>query len=279
MNAIHNGLRRGWIEYTAAIRTLTESANYVIVAGFFMVVLYLNRNRTVDGTSLHFPALALPGLLGMLAVYTGIVGAAYALASEREDGTLLRAKAVPNGMTGYVTGHILRGALEILTMLVVMLVPALILIDGLFATGLAGGLHLLWLFPLGLLATLPFGMVIGSLATSPRAIAGWGLMVVGALTFISGVFSPVTGQAAWVQGIAQVFPIYWLGLGMRSALLPDEVVLVEIGQSWRTLETIGVLGIWAVAGLLLAPVVLRRMARRESGAVLDERRRKVLQRL
>ena len=67
-------------------------------------------------------------------------------------------------------------------------------------------------------------------------------------------------------------PIYWLGLGMRSALLPEQAVGVEIGDSWRHLETIGVLGVWAVLGLLVAPVVLRRMARRESGSSVAERR-------
>jgi ABC-2 type transport system permease protein len=279
MNAVRNGLRRGWTEYLAAVRTPADVINYGIVSAFFMVILWLNRDETVAGTSLSLATLALPGLLGMLAVYTGIVSSGYALAAEREDGTLLRAKAVPNGMTGYVTGHILRVALETATMLVAMLVPALLLIEGLFGAGLAGGLNLLWVFPLGLLATVPIGMVIGSLAKSPRAIAGLGLLAVGALTFVSGVFTPLAGQPGWIQGVAQVFPVYWLGLGMRSALLPGEAAAVEITHTWRTLETIGVLGLWAVVGLLLAPVVLRRMARRESGSALDERRQKVMQRI
>jgi ABC-2 type transport system permease protein len=66
---------------------------------------------------------------------------------------------------------------------------------------------------------------------------------------------------------------------MRSALLPDSAVGVELGGSWRQLETIGVLGAWAVLGLIVAPVVLRRMARRESGARVAERREKLLQRV
>ncbi|WP_428999917.1 hypothetical protein [Streptomyces cyaneogriseus] len=41
----------------------------------------------------------------------------------------------------------------------------------------------------------------------------------------------------------------------------------------------GVLGAWAVAGLLLAPSVLRGMARRESGAAMAERHRKAMQRI
>jgi ABC-2 type transport system permease protein len=70
--------------------------------------------------------------------------------------------------------------------------------------------------------------------------------------------------------------MYWLGLGMRSALLPASAVSVEIGQSWRHLETIGVLGVWAMLGLVLAPIVLARTARRESGSNVAERREKAL---
>jgi ABC-2 type transport system permease protein len=77
--------------------------------------------------------------------------------------------------------------------------------------------------------------------------------------------------------MAQVFPVYWLGLGMRSALLPSELAAVEIGGSWRHLETLGVLGVWAVAGLVVAPFILRRMARRESGSAVAARRDRALQ--
>lgn len=64
---------------------------------------------------------------------------------------------------------------------------------------------------------------------------------------------------------------------MRSALLPDMVSAVEIGESWRHLETLGVLGAWAVVGFALAPMVLRRMARREPGSAVAARREKVTQ--
>jgi ABC-2 type transport system permease protein len=83
----------------------------------------------------------------------------------------------------------------------------------------------------------------------------------------------------WLQGVAQVFPIYWLGLGMRSAMLPDALRMAEIGDSWRHLETVGALLAWAVVGLLLAPVVMRRMARRESGSSVAARRERAMQRV
>jgi ABC-2 type transport system permease protein len=95
---------------------------------------------------------------------------------------------------------------------------------------------------------------------------------------IAGIFYPITMWPQWLQWIAQAFPMYWLGLGMRSALLPSSAVAVEIGHSWRHLETVAVLGAWAVVGLVLAPIVLRRMARRESGSSVAERREKMLKR-
>jgi ABC-2 type transport system permease protein len=66
---------------------------------------------------------------------------------------------------------------------------------------------------------------------------------------------------------------------MRSALLPDALSAVEIGESWRYLETVLVLGAWAAVGLVLAPIVLRRMARRESGSSMATRREKAMRRV
>jgi ABC-2 type transport system permease protein len=43
------------------------------------------------------------------------------------------------------------------------------------------------------------------------------------------------------------------------------------------LATFGVVGAWAVAGLLVAPALLRRVARRESGSSVAARREKALQ--
>ncbi|MEO3867239.1 hypothetical protein ABGB18_00255 [Nonomuraea sp. B12E4] len=70
-----------------------------------------------------------------------------------------------------------------------------------------------------------------------------------------------------------------LGLGMRSAFLPDSAAALEIGGFWRPVEMLLVLGAWIVASLLLAPPILRRMARRESGSLMRLRRDRAMQRI
>jgi ABC-2 type transport system permease protein len=97
------------------------------------------------------------------------------------------------------------------------------------------------------------------------------------LVGISGIFYPVQALWGWVQVVAQVFPLYWLGLGMRSAFLPDSAAVIEIGGSWRTGETALVLGAWAVAGILVVPGVLRRMARRQSGSQVEAAKEQAIQ--
>lgn len=53
---------------------------------------------------------------------------------------------------------------------------------------------------------------------------------------------------------------------MRSAFPPDSAASLELGDSWRTLETAAVLGSWAMLDAIVTPIVLRRMARRQTGS-------------
>ncbi|MGH3877572.1 MAG: ABC transporter permease [Actinophytocola sp.] len=277
MAAARAGIRRGRIELRQTFTNAQDLWNYIFPTLIFLVVLFFMKGAAVPGTNFNLGARTLPSLLGMSVAFSGLVTLMMALALEREDGTLLRAKAVPNGMLGYLIGKLVVIAGMTLASMAIILVPSSIMLDGLALTSLTAWLTLLWVMVLGLFATLPLGAIAGSLFSNPRN-TGVIMMPVMGLVAISGIFYPISSFPEWLQGAAQVFPIYWLGLGMRSAMLPPELAAVEIGESWRHLEMIGVLGAWAIAGLVVAPIVLRRMARRESGSSVAERREKALQR-
>ena len=278
-HAITCGARRGRIEFMNSVRAGQDIAYYVIVSLVLLVVLWLNRNETVPGTDVSVAAYMLPGLLALQVAFAGAFGVATVLATEREDGTLLRLKAVPYGMVGYVTGQLVRVLLEIAFSMVIVLVPAAFFVPGLMADGLPAALGAVGYLILGLFAVLPLGFIIGSVFKNPRSVGGWGMMVTVAVVWVSGIFSPLATMPGWVQIIGQFTPTYWLGLGLRSTLLPEAAMVAEIGGSWRTLLTIAVLLAWAVVGFFLAPVLLRRMARRESGSTVAARREKALQRV
>jgi ABC-2 type transport system permease protein len=277
LEAIRSGFARGRIELRHTFTNAQDLWTYFFPVVVLLVVMFFMRGATVPGTAFALNTRTLPSALGMLIAFSGMASVAGMLTVEREDGTLLRAKAVPNGMVGYLVGKIVLVSGMTLISIVLQLVPGLFWLDGL-RVSVPGVLTLAWVVLLGLVATMPLGAVFGSLVSNPQNF-GLIMLPIMALIATSGIFYPITNFPVWLQWVAQIFPIYWLGLGMRSALLPPELATVEIGHSWRHLETAGVLGVWAVIGLVLAPIVLRRMARRESGSAVDARRQKAMQRV
>lgn len=276
VNAIRLGLRRGWQEFVQSIRSTQDQWFYLFTAGLTLGYLFLRRNTPVEGTDLFIPSVALPSILGALVAFGVVIGPAYSLAMEKEDGTVLRYRAVPNGLVGYFSGQMLFQSVSLLPQMVVILVPSLLLFDGLMAHP-SGWFTVIWVLLLGLLAALPIGMAIGALVPGVQKVGMWGMLPVMLLAGISGIFYPIQQLWGWVQVVAQIFPMYWLGLGMRSAFLPDSAAALEIGGSWRTGMTVLVLLIWAVGGALLVPRLLRRMSRRQSGSAVSAARDATMQ--
>ena len=276
-NAVQLGMRRGWIEFNQSMRSAQDWGFNAFMVGAVLGYLFLRRNSEVEGTDLMVPAVSMPSILGALIAFGVIIGPAYALAMQREDGTLLRLKAIPNGLLGYVVGQLLTPGLGVFIQVSLIVVPSFLLFDDVMSNGAAGWAALVGFTVLGLLATLPIGMVIGSLVPSMQKVGTWGMMPIMVLAGISGIFYPIQALWGWVQGVAQVFPMYWMGLGLRSAFLPDEAAALEISGSWRTLETVLVLGGWAAVGIAVTPMVLRRMARRTSGSQVEAAREQALQ--
>jgi ABC-2 type transport system permease protein len=274
--ALHAGIARGLIELRQSFSPAGLVGHLFWPAATLVAIFFL-RHRDIPGTGLTLGALVVPSVLGMFVAF-GVLLVIQYLAADREDGTLLRAKTLPAGITGYLVGKLVNVSATILLYLAMLLIPGLFIVDGLEPGRPSSWLTLAWVLLLGLTATQTIGAMLGALISNPRATGYLSVFVMG-LAAISGIFYPVTALPQWLQWTAQAFPMYWLGLGMRSALLRDSAAAVEIGQSWRHIETAAALGAWALLGLITAPIVLRHMARKESGSRVAERRNKALQRI
>lgn len=274
--ALRAGLARGVIELRQAYTNAPDLIGQFVTPAITLGVLFLLRDKTYGETGMSVAELAVPGLLGSIIAFNGMYALLNVLVLDREDGTLLRAKAVPGGMVGYFTGKIVATAGSVIAQVAIVLGVSMVIIGGASLSGLGAVLTFVWVLALGLLASLPIGAILGSVLDTRTAFLL--TMPLMGLIAISGIFYPITALPGWLQAIGQVFPMYWLGLGMRSALLPAETVVIELGESWRHGETIAVLGVWAIVGLVFAPIVLRRMASRESGSAMAARREKAMQR-
>jgi len=267
IHAARLGVIRGWIEFKIVYLNLQGLLSTMIVVALFVGVLWFERTTILGGVSLAL--LTLPGLLAMFIANQGLSDVAKILSYDREDGTLLRAKSIPQGMVGYLIARIVVTLLSISLILVLVFVPSLFVVPGLASAGGARLLTFMGVVALGILATAPIGAIIGSLVNNSGASFGLTFFPLVALVAISGIFYPLRALPVWVQWIAQVFPVYWLGLGLRSVFSPTAAASLELGGSFRPLTTMLVLAAWAVVGLLLAPPTLRRMARRASGGDME----------
>lgn len=242
-----------------------------------LAAIWWLRDNPLMESAISLGAFFVPAFVAFSIVNGAVLGVSGEMITERDDGTLLRAKAVPRGMAGHLLAKLVLHSSTTLFPIVLLLLGAGLVLEDVTPDSPADWARLAAVGVLAMAATLPLGAVLGSLFRSPLSVL-WVMLVVYGLTAVSGIFYPLTALPSWLQGLAQVFPVYWIGLGVRSAILPAEAVALEVAESWRTLETFTVLGLWTALGLVLAPMALRRMARRQSGSAVAAARERVMSR-
>ncbi|QCB92368.1 ABC transporter permease [Cellulomonas shaoxiangyii] len=277
--SVRLGIRRGVTEFGHMLRTPEDVGWNVLIGVALLVYLWTQKDTPVPGADgLTVPALALAGILAATIMFGMTLGPAFALATEVEDGTVLRLRAAPRGTSTYTVGMLTAQVLGTLPMLAVLLVPWPFLLGDPMHQGPGGWVALVGWLLLGTLAMLPVGVVVGALCGRPARVLPFGVAPVVILAFVSGVFGPPTGLPGWAQGTVQAFPLYWLAHGMRSTTLPEAAEALEIGGAWHPGIAAAVLAAWAVAGVVVAPLVLRRVTSRQTAGAMAARLQAHLQR-
>lgn len=272
IRVVRIGVRRGWHEFVIGLRSPQDQTFYLMMGFGSLALLWFNRDDVLDGTTLTLPQVALPSLLAGIVMFSIVIGPAYALALEREDGTLLRSRIAPYGLYGYLVGVATLTVVSLIPLLVIVLGGSALLFDGAVPSDAwQWGLIVVALL-LGILANLPLGFAIGSLVPRIQQVTTWGMLPIVALAWISGIFGDMDRLWEWVRILAQLFPMYWLGHLMRYAFLPDAAVAGELYGVWRIGPGIAILAAWTIVGSGLATWLVRRMARRQSGAAVAEAR-------
>ncbi|MCH1882166.1 ABC transporter permease [Agrococcus sp. ARC_14] len=266
------GIRSGHTVRCAIDRIRVELLQYVrrsdamVFTFLFPVLLFvifasafsaLDPLLEIDGQTVTQPHLYLPAMLAAGVFLSGVQNLGIEIAVERNDGTLQRLAATPLPVLAYFIGKL--GQL-IITSLVQ---AALLLLVARFAFGIelpsepARWLTLAWVFFAALVCFAVLGVVIAQLPRSVNSASAVVIPVALALQFISGIFLPFTILPEWLQSIANVFPLAWVGHGFRAALLPDIARHLEVGEAWNLPMVAIVLGIWAVVGSVVAAVTFR----------------------
>jgi ABC-2 type transport system permease protein len=269
-------VRRGIISARIMLSTPSEVLGSVVPLAILIGVLLFMQRGSFKNAPVGLGAMSFPSIIAMGVLFSAVMGILSTLSMDRTNGTLLRSKSVPRGTTGYLVGEITANALVSIVSAILLLIVGLVIFDELVFGSPFRWLLFAAVLLLGLTALLAIGAALGSLISSPKNL-GLVFMPMMGLIGISGIFYPLVALPVWLQWIAQVFPLYWFGLGMRASLLPEQMAAVEVAGSWRIEWVFVVLILWAIVSITLAPKLLGRMAKRESGSAMAARRRDIQQ--
>lgn len=258
------GIRRGLLELHQLLRSPREAFGLLSTPLLFLV-LGTVIDGDIPGSTVPMADLMVAGGIATMVVQAGLLTLTQALAVEREDGTLLRMRAIPHGIAVYLVAKTVVVTLTALGGSVLTLVGGVLFVGSSLPRDPQHWLILVSVATLGLLAVVPFGAALGAVLPNAREALGYLMIPLLALMVFSGLYFPIAGLPGAVQDIAQAFPLKWTAQGLRAALLPDSALGAETAEAWELPKVYLINAAWAVVGFLLAPRVLQRMTRRATG--------------
>ncbi|MBA3717247.1 MAG: ABC transporter permease [Actinobacteria bacterium] len=196
------------------------------------------------GTLLDENAYFTAGILAYSIMLSAFSTMAIGLVAQRESGQLKRLRGTPLPPWVFMVAQVLRAILLILFMTVALLLIGHFAYGVHFPGDTFGG-FILYLV-VGTATMCILGIALTALtptAESASTIAPFSAVL---LSFISGVFIPVSELPGWLQEIGRVFPLARLADGLQTTLAP---ATTGSGLSGTNL---GVMGLWALGGLIVA---------------------------
>lgn len=187
------------------------------------------------------------------------------------EGELKRLGGTPLPKASYSLGKIGAGVVITIAQVVAMLAIGVAAFNVDLPDSAALWWRLIWLVLLGIAAGWTLGIAYTRLVPSASAAPAIVQPPFLVLQFISGVFFVFSDLPEAMRVVATVFPLKWMAQGLRSVFLPDDFQFVELSGSWELEGVVLVLGLWFLAGLLIAPPRLPLDTRGALGKVDDER--------
>ena len=223
----------------------------VLLLVVFGAVLNYDIGSGVTFTQYFMAGIVAAGILG-----ASLQNMAISIATERSDGTLKSLAGTPMPKSAYFVGKVV----QVLAVSAVIIVVLLLIGVGVYGIDLPSGsewLTFAWVSVLGAASCTLLGIALSSLAKNGRSASATVTPFALVLQFISGVFFLFSSLPTWMQTVASLFPLKWMGQGLRSVFLPDALAAAEPAGSWELGRVALVLTAWCVVGLALCVATFR----------------------
>jgi ABC-2 type transport system permease protein len=202
--------------YLASVRDRTTVFfTFAFPLVFLVVFGLLFRGQSVDGGLAYINYVA-PGVLSWGVGNAALFGPAFALMHWRRDDILRLVWRTPTPLPTVLGSRfavaVAVGLAQAVLFTAVALLPMF-------------GLHLSSSWPLalpllvfGVAAFLAMGLVVGSLADTPEAVAAIANCVMVPMAFLSGSFYPADLLPGWIQTMSWLLPLRYLDHGLTNVL-------------------------------------------------------------
>ncbi|GGQ68331.1 ABC transporter permease [Kitasatospora griseola] len=212
MNAYTAVTRASYLAYlrdrTSVIFTFAFPLVFLIVFGMIF------QGQAVDGGLSYINYIA-PGVLSWGIGNAALFGVAFTLMHWRRDDLLRLIWRTPTPLPTVLGA---RYAVALGTGLVQAVLFTAVALA-------AFGLHLSGSWPLalpvlvfGITAFAALGLVVGTLANTPEAVAAIANCVMVPMAFLSGAFYPIDLMPGWLQGLSRALPLRYFDEGVTDAV-------------------------------------------------------------
>ena len=222
-----------------------------IVFPIFLLVLFEevfvrggNHNTRVGGQVISTAAYYTAGLAAYAIMLQTFTSLAITVTTQRETGQLKRLRGTPMPAWSFIGAYVLRAvAFTVAMVLAVFLIGTLAFNVHLHPAGVLG---LAVYVALGTIALSALGLAVTIVCKSAETASTVGPFAAVILSFISGVFIPLTALPTWLADVGKVFPLAHLAAGMQRGLVQGAT-----GAGFNGAD-LGILAGWAVVGFVMA---------------------------
>jgi ABC-2 type transport system permease protein len=194
------------------------------------------RPEVLFNPGLETSTIMVPGLMGIVLVFVGVLMTSLGIVRERQAGTLEQLAVMPFRPRQVIAGKVLPYlGIAVFDMTVIVLVGL-----ALFDVPFNGSV---WVFALAsalfLLVTLGLGVLISSVSENQGQAVMLALMTLLPQVLLSGLIFPVEAMAAGVRWIAYVLPLSYFIEAARGVLIRG----TPLDALWLPIGMLGLLGV------------------------------------
>jgi ABC-2 type transport system permease protein len=187
------------------------------------------QRQAVEGAEIRYVDWFLPGILGMNMMFSCLFGVGFVIVRYRKNGFLKRLKATPLGAFQFLFAQLISRLLLIMIITTVVYSGCNLFIE----FNMQGSYWVLLLVnTLGATCMISIGLLIAARTASEEFAGGTLNSVTWPMMLLSGAWFSLEGTHAWVQQLAQIFPLTHMISATRAIMNEGATLSQVMPQVW-----------------------------------------------